>query len=399
MTGVVLQSSVLNYNSNCGLFSVVTISCYEYLPSYAAVGAWLNLVTPPQPIAQLPAYMAQMRTVASTQYDPAVRVELLGGGAPTGALITQLAAQTGMSAGNWSVHFNMDNTYFHDNLVPNSVIGFYDGRMVAQRGTSLAADDDPSTTMYNDSFASTIVSYLSDLHYTTPSTYTMSSSAINVWDFSHGGMRFPDTIPDLGAAMAMNPKLKVFSANGYHDLVTPFYNTEGDLARLGTNSNITIRFYQGGHMTYLDDTGRTQEKADLAAFYASTVSAKAVTELPAAPVVAVAETARPTGQIPGAVFETKLRDPSLPEALRSLAPAPPSQGDALRAEVEGRLRTLFEAARAKRAGELTVDEARAAGLGYVANNFDAIDARRTGAVSFDDVKRFMRAQGAAMLPE
>ncbi len=73
MTGVVLQSSILNYNSNCSIFSVVSISCYAYLPSYAAVGAWLNLVTPPQPVAQLPAYMAQMRTVASTQYDPAAR--------------------------------------------------------------------------------------------------------------------------------------------------------------------------------------------------------------------------------------------------------------------------------------------------------------------------------------
>ena len=152
MTGVVLQSSVLNYNSNCGLFTVVTTSCFAYLPSYAAVGAWLNLVTPPQPVAQLPAYMAQMRTVASTQYDPAVRTYLAGGG-PNASLIPQLAAETGMSAGNWSSHFNMDNTYFHDNLVPNSVIGFYDGRMVtAQRGTPLASADDPSTTMYDDSF-------------------------------------------------------------------------------------------------------------------------------------------------------------------------------------------------------------------------------------------------------
>ena len=400
MTGVVLQSSILNYNSNCGVFNTVTISCYAYVPSYAAVGAWLGLVTPPQPVAQLPAYMALMRPYASNLYDPAVRA-WMAGTAPSGTIVTQLAADTGMSAGNWSAHFNMDPGYFHDNLVPGSVIGFYDGRMVAQRGTPLAADDDPSSTFYNDSFSSTIVSYLSnDLHYTTPSTYTISSNAINVWDFSHAGLQFPDTVPDLAAAIAQNPKLEVFSANGYHDLVTPFYNTEGDLARLGApNANISVHFYEGGHMTYLDDVGRQQEKAELAAYYASTASTKvAEAAVPAAPSQPFAETPRPTGTMPAAAFEMKLRDPMLPPSLRDLRPTPPSTGDALRAEVEQRLQSLFDSARPKRAGLVTLEEARAAGLGYIANNFQAIDTRGAGAVSFDDVKRFMRARGATTLP-
>ena len=42
------------------------------------------------------------------------------------------------------------------------------------------------------------------------------------------------------------------------------------------------------------------------------------------------------------------------------------------------------------------EKARAAGLGYIANHFDAIDRQRTGAVSFDDVKRFLRARGAQL---
>ena len=344
--------------------------------------------------------MAQMRTVASTQYDPAIRTQLAGGGGPPGSLFTELAADTGMGAGNWSSHFNMDPTYFHDNLVSNSVIGFYDGRMVAQRGTPLAADDDPSSTMYDASFASTIVSYLGgDLNYTNPSTYTISSSAINVWNFSHAGQQLPDTVPDLAAAMAQNAKLGVFSANGYHDIVTPFYNTEGDLSRLGANPNIAIHFYQGGHMTYLDDVARVQEKADLAAFYASTKSTKAAAVIPSAPAVAVTETPRSYGAMPPAAFEIKLRDPVLPEALRSLTPTPPTKGDALKADVEQRLRALFDGARAKRAGTLTRDEAAAAGLGYIVNNFAAIDARGTGSVTFEDVENFMRAQGAQMLPE
>jgi carboxypeptidase C (cathepsin A) len=405
LTGVVLQSSILNYNSNCGVTVRVTISCYAYLPSYGAIGAWLSLVNPPQPVAQLPAYMDTMRTVARTQYDPAVAAYLkIPPTSPSGALVAQLNAQTGMSAANWSNHFNMDDTFFHDNLVPGSVIGYYDGRMVAANGTFLASQDDPSSTMYDASFSSTIVTYLAnDLHYTTPSTYVISSNAINAWNFSHAGQQLPDTIPDLAAAMAHNPKLKVFSANGYYDIVTPFYNTENDLTRLGypNNALITTHFYQGGHMTYLDDVGRTAEKADVAAFYRAALSKR---EIPAGastvPAPPAAVTPAPvTMTMPAPVFETTVRDPKLPPSMAKALQVPPTTGTDLAAQVDQRLRALFDAAPASVPGRLTRDEARAAGLGYIAGRFDAIDTARRGWVTFDDVKRYMRTQGATLLPD
>jgi carboxypeptidase C (cathepsin A) len=100
------------------------------------------------------------------------------------------------------------------------------------------------------------------------------SNAINTWDFSHDGLGLPDTIPDIAAAMAQNPKLKILSLNGYHDLATPFFQTELDLARLGANPNVLTRFYSGGHMTYLDDTSRPLEKADIVQFYQSALVAQ-----------------------------------------------------------------------------------------------------------------------------
>ena len=38
--------------------------------------------------------------------------------------------------------------------------------------------------------------------YGSVTTYVTSSGAINTWDFSHDGKAVPDTIPDLGAALA-----------------------------------------------------------------------------------------------------------------------------------------------------------------------------------------------------
>jgi carboxypeptidase C (cathepsin A) len=88
---------------------------------------------------------------------------------------------------------------------------------------------------------------------------------VDNWDFRHDGRDFPDTVPDLAAAFAQNPKLKVFSTGGYDDLITPFHLTERDAARLAQPA-LSHHFYAGGHMTYLDDAARRQQKAELAQF-------------------------------------------------------------------------------------------------------------------------------------
>ncbi|MGZ5106303.1 MAG: hypothetical protein ACXWHB_17265, partial [Usitatibacter sp.] len=67
---------------------------------------------------------------------------------------------------------------------------------------------------------------------------------------------------------------------------------------------------------------------------------------------------------------------------------------ALDAQVEEMLRADFEKSATQ--GALTREAARAAGLGFVAENFDAIDAARRGAVRFEDLKRFLKERGARL---
>ena len=76
--------------------------------------------------------------------------------------------------------------------------------------------------------------------------YYLSGPGINQnWDWHHrpsgqgfggGGARgeetAPDTVLDLSDAMRKNPHLRVFSANGWYDLATPFFGTEHDLGQL-----------------------------------------------------------------------------------------------------------------------------------------------------------------------
>ena len=91
-----------------------------------------------------------------------------------------------------------------------------------------------------------------------------------------------------------------------------------------------------------------------------------------------------------------LRDPWVPPDARKPSTAPPTEGAALRAQVERKLRQAFDAADVNHSGSLTRQQANAAGLGFVARHFDEIDRQKSGAVRFEDVKRYMVERGAKL---
>ena len=98
-----------------------------------------------------------------------------------------------------------------------------------------------------------------------------------------------------------------------------------------------------------------------------------------------------------AAAEVPLLDPWVPPAVREKAviQAVPTEGAALRAQVEAKLRARFDAVAGK-GGMLTREQAAGGGLGAVARDFDAIDKRATGRVSFEDYKQYLRSRGAAL---
>jgi carboxypeptidase C (cathepsin A) len=327
LDGLVLQSPALDYNSNCGIAGVG--HCGANLPTYAAIGAFHGLSNPVP--TDIDADMAELRSFTDSRYTPAV-VAFLGGAAVPADLPPLLAGYTGIAAPTWSAQFNFPPDAFQFDLIANTVTGRYDGRMVAPLGSALASESDPSSTFITPSFTSVMASYLHDtLRYSNASTYVVTSSAINDWDFSHAGRPLPDTVPDLQAALAQNTVLRVLSVNGYHDLATPFHVTESDLARLGGDPRVQVRDYPGGHMSYLTDSTRVRQKADLAAFYAGTLALRAAASQ--APARALALNPRPRTDSAGTppttrqpvvaqpAVQTPLRDPWVPPRVRARAQA------------------------------------------------------------------------------
>lgn len=262
--GVVLQAPALDYNSNCGVVGSPTISCAGYFPSYAAVALHLQRST--QPAASVPAFVDDARNFSVQRYAPSVRQVLAGASVPA-ELLPLLTAYTGLAGAHWQAQYNLAPDTYMRRLIEGTLLGRYDGRITAPLGSALAAGGDPSSALITASFVTAIDDELRNrLRYTYNATYVTLSNAIQSWDFRHGGRELPDTVPDLASALAQDPQLRVLTINGLHDLATPFHQTELDLARLNAGARVLVRNHVGGHMTYLDDSSRAAQKADLVAF-------------------------------------------------------------------------------------------------------------------------------------
>jgi carboxypeptidase C (cathepsin A) len=122
-----------------------------------------------------------------------------------------------------------------------------------------------------------------ELKYLSQEPYYTSGPGLNEnWDFKHkapgggpgraGEQTAPDVAIDLADAIRKNPKLRVFSANGYFDLATPFFSTEYDLNHMDLPeklvNNVQFGYYPAGHMVYLNVDALKEMKADVARFYA-----------------------------------------------------------------------------------------------------------------------------------
>src|SRR4029450_4742994 len=132
-------------------------------------------------------------------------------------------------------------------------------------------------------FTSAFNQYLqAELHYDGGTTYLTSNYPVVSadWDNRHrvagGRGPSPDVSEDLRQAMSQNPYLRIFSANGYYDFATPFFETEYTLQRMAREQprekKIVSGYSPAGHMMYIHPPSRRQMKQDLAHFYDETLA-------------------------------------------------------------------------------------------------------------------------------
>ena len=109
-----------------------------------------------------------------------------------------------------------------------------------------------------------------DLNYRNELPYEILTGRVQPWNYDAAKNRYADVGETLREAMNQNPNLKVFFAAGYYDLATPFAAAEYTIAHLGlepaVRGNVTIKYYEAGHMVYIRKASLAQLTQDVSTF-------------------------------------------------------------------------------------------------------------------------------------
>jgi len=284
--GVVLLSSILNYAVRDPGYDT---DAKTYLPSYAAI-AWYYDKVPH--VGTMKEFVEKAREFSRGPYAAALEQ---GDRLPADefeAIAKQVADFTGLSVQYVKeAKLRVSATRFRKELLrgDEEILGRYDARFEAYDVDAAGEYPgfDPSDTGISGVFVGAFHNYLqSELKYLDAETYNLQGPGINeAWDWKHkpsGGGGFgrgqqlqPDTVIDLGDAMRKNPALKVFSANGWFDLATPFFGTEHDIAQMmlppAIAANVSFGYYPAGHMVYLNVDALKAMHDDLEKWYPTAV--------------------------------------------------------------------------------------------------------------------------------
>ncbi|HEX7964373.1 MAG TPA: peptidase S10 [Gammaproteobacteria bacterium] len=281
LNGVVLVSSWLDpYVDFFGPVYAVDEPYELYLPTMAAT-AWYHKKVPGAP-KDLAAFVQQARDFALGEYATALSKGDRLSPAERQAVAQKLAGFTGLSADFiMKARLRVTPDRFQKELLRDEarVTGRLDARFLGIDHDS--AGESPENDAASSAFGPAIVAAFNNyvrtqLNYGQDLTYRPTSYEVgNDWDWGHSvdGNKAPlfDVAEDLRAAMSQDPHLLVFSANGYYDFATPFFETEYTLDHMGLDDslrkNLRYGYYEAGHMMYMHEPALKQMKSDLAKFY------------------------------------------------------------------------------------------------------------------------------------
>jgi carboxypeptidase C (cathepsin A) len=275
LNGLMLISSVLDFQT-LEFLPTNDLPYIVYLPSYAAT-AWYHKRLDAKLQKNLRATIAEVSEFALGEYATAL---LRGDSLPAkdrARIAAKLARYTGLSVDYVErSNLRIEIMRFTKELLRDRrrTVGRLDSRFqgVDRDAAGEQFEQDPSMANIMGPYAATFNDYIrGELRYKSDLPYEILSFKTHAaWRYEDHENRYVEVAETLRKAMHMNPHLKVFVASGYYDLATPFLATEYTFDHLALDpelrGNITMAYYEAGHMMYIHIPSLAQMKKDLTAF-------------------------------------------------------------------------------------------------------------------------------------
>jgi carboxypeptidase C (cathepsin A) len=274
LNGIMLISTILNFQS--ARFDIGNDLPYLlFLPTYTAT-AWYHGQLAAELQQDLRRTLAEVEAFAESEYALALMQGARLAGEEKSRLVQKLAHYTGLSA-RYIEQTNLRiNIYrFVKELLREQrrTVGRLDSRFtgVDRDAAGEQFEYDPSYAVIQGSYTAALNNYIrTDLKFESDLPYEILASLYQNWNYNQYANQYVNVAETLRSAMTQNPHLKVFVANGYYDLATPYFATEYTFNHLDLDpnlqANISMHYYEAGHMMYVHEPSLAQLKLDLTHF-------------------------------------------------------------------------------------------------------------------------------------
>ena len=276
LNGIMLISSILDFQT--AAFTPGNDLPYAlFLPTYTAT-AWYHKRLSARLQTDLRATLRESEAFAQGEYASAL---MRGSALPAedrARIVSRLAELTGLSE-TWIDRANLriEIHRFCKELLRDQrrTVGRLDSRFIGIDSDAAGEthEYDPSLTNIMGPYTAGFNDYVRrELKFESDLPYEILNPRVWPWKYSEDN-RYLNVSETLRKAITINPHLKVLVANGYYDLATPYLATERTFNHLGLDpslqGNVTMRYYEAGHMMYVHVPSLAAQKADLAAFVRS----------------------------------------------------------------------------------------------------------------------------------
>jgi len=275
LNGIVLISSILNFQT--ASFDSGNDLAYElFLPTYTAIAWYHKRLGADLQNGTLEHAVAESEQFALGEYTHALMQGDRISDQDRRDVTAKLARLTGLSpAYIEQTNLRVEIDHFDKELMraQRRIVGRLDGRFIG-----IDKDSAGESTEYDPSYAAILGEYTAvlndyvrrELKFDSDLPYEILTSKARPWSFDRAQNRYVDVADILRGAIAQNPFIKVFVANGYYDLATPFAATRYTFARMQLDpdlrKNVSMDYFETGHMVYIDRKAQAKLKKDVDEF-------------------------------------------------------------------------------------------------------------------------------------
>jgi carboxypeptidase C (cathepsin A) len=276
LNGIMLISSILNFQTHRFEYGN-DLPYIVFLPTYCATAWYHGCLSDDYQKKELVEFLNEVEIFASGEYAAALFKGDSLSDDEYQTITQKLSVYTGLSEEYiQATNLRIEIFRFTKELLRKKkrTVGRLDTRYLGVDRDSAGEnfEQDPSMSAIMGTYTATFYDYVRrELEFENDIPYEiLNPKVFPAWSYKEHENRFVDVAETLRKAIAMNPFLKVHVACGYYDLATPYFASEYTFNHLSldpsNHSNISLSYYQAGHMMYVHIPSLNKLKQELVGF-------------------------------------------------------------------------------------------------------------------------------------